>query len=112
MSKTALGLEKNVSAMLAYILGWAIGLVVILIEKEDDFVRFHAMQSIITFGALTLLSIVFSTMFMFFGPIRSLLGVAGIAVWILLMVKAYQGEKYRLPVIGEIAEEWAKKFNI
>ena len=112
MTKTALGLDRNVSALLAYVLGWVSGLIIILIEKEDDFVRFHAMQSIITFGALTVLSIMFGTMFMLFGFIGPLIQVAGIALWILLMVKAYQGEKFMLPVIGEMADKWAKKFGI
>ena len=109
MTKASLGLDRNVSALLAYVLGWMSGLVIILIEKEDDFVRFHAMQSIVTFGALTVLSIMFGTMFMFFGFIGPLVHVTGIALWILLMVKAYQGERFMLPVVGEMAEKWAKK---
>ena len=48
---------------------------------------------------------------MFFGFIGPLIHVAGIALWILLMVKAYQGEKFILPVVGEMAERWAKKFG-
>jgi len=112
MKKTALGLDRNISAMLSYLLGWVSGLIVILVEKEDDFVRFHAMQSIVTFGALTILSITFGTMLMFVGVMGSLIQIAGIALWILLMVKAYQGEKYMLPVIGEMAEQWAKKFGL
>ena len=71
MAKTALGLSRNVSALLAYVLGWLSGLAVILIEKEDDFVRFHAMQSIVTFSALTLLSLASGTMFMFMGTMSS-----------------------------------------
>ncbi len=112
MMKTALGLDRNVSAMLSYSLGWVSGLIIILIEKEDDFVRFHAMQSIVTFGALTILSVAFGAMFMFMGIFTSLINIAGIVLWILLMVKAHQGEKYKLPVIGEMAEQWAKKFGL
>jgi len=112
MAKTSLGLDKNVTALLSYLLGWVSGLVVILIEKEDDFVRFHAMQSIVTFGALTILSILLGSMFTVFGFLSPLIQVAGIALWVLLMVKAYQGEKFMLPVIGEMAEQWAKKFDV
>lgn len=111
MTKTALGLERNVSAMLCYILGWVSGLVIILIEKEDDFVRFHAMQSIVTFGALSILSIGLGVM-MSIGVFGSLIRIAAVALWILLMVKAYQGERYKLPVIGDMAEQWAKKFGL
>ncbi len=112
MTKTSLGLDQNISALLSYVLGWVSGLVIILIEKEDNFVRFHAMQSIVTFGALTILNIIFGPMFIFFGFIGPLINMAGIALWVLLMVKAYQGEKFMLPVIGEIAEKWAKKFGM
>jgi uncharacterized membrane protein len=111
MSKTALGLDRNVSALLAYSLGWVSGLAVILIEKEDDFVRFHAMQSIVTFGALSILSVSFGMTFMLMGFLGSMIHFAAIALWILLMIKAYQEEKFMLPVIGEIAEKWAKKIG-
>ena len=110
MANTALGFDKNISALLAYVLGWVSGLIVILIEKENNFVRFHAMQSIITFGALTILSILFGTMFYYYGVVGRLIHLASIVLWIILMVKAYQGEKFKLPAIGEIAENWAKKF--
>jgi uncharacterized membrane protein len=111
MTKTSLGIDKNIAALLSYVLGWVSGLIIILIEKEDDFVRFHAMQSIVTFGALTVLNILFGTMFMFFGFIGPLIYLAGIVLWIWLMIKAYQGEKFMLPVVGERAERWAKKFG-
>jgi uncharacterized membrane protein len=109
MAKTSLGLETNISAFLCYLLGWVSGLIIILIEKNDAFVRFHAMQSIITFGILSILSILFSSMFFFLGFALSLINLLGIALWILLMIKAYQGEKFMLPVIGEIAEDWSNK---
>lgn len=109
MAKTSLGLDKNISAFLCYLLGWVSGLVIILIEKKDSFVRFHAMQSIITFGALTILSIISASMLYFLSFIISLINLLGIVLWILLMVKAYQGEKFMLPVIGELAEGWSKK---
>ncbi len=111
VAKTSLGLDRNIASLLAYALGWVSGLVVILLEKEDELVRFHAMQSIITFGSLTIASILFGTMFMYFGFFGGLINMIGIALWILLMIKAYQGEKFMLPVIGEIAEIWAKKLN-
>ena len=50
--------EGNVPALLTYVLGWVTGLVFLLIEKEDDFVRFNAAQSIVVFGGLTVLTFV------------------------------------------------------
>jgi uncharacterized membrane protein len=60
MAKTSNGLEENVAGLLCYVLGWITGLVFILIEKENKFVRFHAMQSIVVFGGLTVISIIVS----------------------------------------------------
>ena len=103
--KTSTGLDQNVAGLLCYLAGWITGLIFFLLEKENKFVRFHAMQSIITFGGLTAL-------FMFAGFIPILgwmlfpiLGLVQLVLWILLMVKAYQGEKFKLPIIGDLAEK-------
>ena len=59
MEKTSLGLDENVEALLSYILGWVTGIVFLVIEKNSKFVRFHAMQSTITFLGFTVLSFIF-----------------------------------------------------
>lgn len=70
-------------------------------EKDNKFVRFHAMQSIITFGAFFVLQMacVISIFLIFLVPIVNLLSLI---LWIILMVKAYQGETFKLPIVGEI----------
>ncbi len=98
MEKTSSGLKENVASLLCYVLGWVSGLVFILIERRNKFVRFHAMQSLIVFGALTIVSFL----------IPSLL-LIGFALWVFLMVKAYQGERFKLPWVGNLAERWANK---
>ncbi len=55
--KTALGLSENIEGALAYLAGWITGLVFWFLEPENKFVRFHAMQSIVVFGALTVVEI-------------------------------------------------------
>ena len=104
-------LEPNVAGLLCYLVGWITGLVFILIEKENKFVRFHAVQSIVTFGALNVLIVVFGILdgldvigvpFRIFWTLTLVLGVV---LWIVLMVKAYQGERYKLPIAGDIAEK-------
>ena len=105
MEKTSTGLEANVAGLLCYVLGWITGLVFILIEKENKFVRFHAMQSIIVFGAITVASIIFN-LIPFIGVFLGvLLSILALVLWIILMVKAYQGDKYKLPWAGELAEK-------
>jgi uncharacterized membrane protein/ribosomal protein L40E len=104
-------LEPNVAGLLSYLGLWIAGLVFILIEKENKFVRFHAMQSIVTFGALNVLIVVFGILDgldvigVLFRILWTLTLVLGIVVWIVLMIKAYQGERYKLPIAGDIAEK-------
>ena len=105
MAKTSTGLAENVAGLLCYVLGWISGLVFFLIEKENKFVRFHALQSIIVFGVLTLASIVIGWIPFIGWVINSLIGVLAFVLWIVLMIKAYQGEKFKLPWAGDLAEK-------
>ena len=106
MAKTSTGLEENVAGLLCYVLGWITGLVFILIEKENKMVRFHALQSIIVFGAITVVSIILG-LIPFIGYILGIiLSILALVLWILLMIKAYQGEKYKLVIAGDIAEKY------
>lgn len=109
MEKTSTGLQENVAGLLCYVLGWVSGLVFILLEAENKFVRFHAMQSIIVFGILSIIGIVFGWIPWFGWVISSLGGLLGFVLWIVLMVKAYQGVMYKLPVAGDLAEKWLSK---
>lgn len=105
MAKTSTGLDENVAGLLCYVVGWITGLVFILIEKENKFVRFHALQSIIVFGILTVASILIGWIPFIGWVIGWLISVLALVLWIVLMVKAYQGEKYKLPWAGDLAEK-------
>lgn len=105
MAKTSTGLEENVAGLLCYVAWWISGLVFILIEKENKFVRFHAMQSIVVFGAVTIAQIVLGWIPFIGWGIGMLLGILALVLWIVLMVKAFQGQKYKLPWAGNFAEK-------
>lgn len=94
------------AGLLCYVLGWISGLAFILIEKESKLVRFHAMQSIIVFGVLTIAFLSLN----YIGEIGLTIGVFLIVLtpvlWIVLMIKAYQGTMYKLPWAGNLAEKW------
>ena len=121
LGKSSTGMQANIAGLLCYVLGWISGLVFFLIEKENKFVRFHALQSIIVFGALTVLQIaigiligLFTAIHVYFltpilGFLYPILGLAGLVLWIILMVKAYQGQKFKLPIAGDIAEKNVEK---
>lgn len=108
-SKNSLGLDQNIFGLLCYLGGFLTGIVFFFIEKEDRFVRFHAMQSIITFASLFILSFILSFIPLL-GWILSLLMIPlNLVLWIFLMYKAYNGEWFKLPIVGDIAEEQINK---
>ncbi len=103
--KTALNIDENIEALLCYAFGFLTGVLFLLIEKENKFVRFHAMQSLITFGAIFLVSFI-----PILGWIISIILIPlSFILWIFLMYKAYQGERYKLPVIGDFVEKQLSK---
>ena len=106
--KSSTGLEENVAGFLCYLLGFMTGIVFLVVEKKSSFVKFHAMQSTITFLGLFVIMGVLS-----FIPIVNLLivpiWILGLIVWLILMVKALRGERYSLPIVGKMAEEKAGK---
>ncbi len=105
LGKTSTGIQPNVAALLSYTLGWITGLIFYLIEKENKFVKFHAFQSMIVFGAFTVLSIVLMVIPVIGWALIPILYVAELILWIILMIKGYQGEKFKLPVAGDMAEK-------
>jgi uncharacterized membrane protein len=102
------GLQPNVAGLLCYVLGWVTGIIFLVIEKDNEFVRFHAWQSIVVFGALTVASIVLGFIPIIGWIVAWLLSVAGFILWIILMIKAYQGQRFKLPIAGNIAENQSK----
>ena len=104
MDKTSTGLAENIAGLLCYVLGWISGVVFLIIEQENKVVRFHAMQSIIVFGAITVVNIILGWIPYIGSVIVWLVSVLGFILWIVLMVKAYQGVKYKLPWSGNLAE--------
>ncbi|OFV95988.1 MAG: hypothetical protein A3F68_01330 [Acidobacteria bacterium RIFCSPLOWO2_12_FULL_54_10] len=108
-------MQENVAGLLCYVVGWVTGLIFFLIDKRPN-VRFHAMQSIIAFGALNVLfwALAWSSWFggllglAFLGLLSMLFWLVGVVCWILCMVKAYQGQRFKLPVIGDLAEKYSR----
>ncbi len=113
---TSEGMQENVAGALCYLLGWLTGLVFYFIDKRP-FVRFHAAQSIVVFGGLHILSIVLG---MFFGfsimthgvggfsagmGLLSIINLLAFVLWIFLMIKAFQHEKFRVPVAADLADQ-------
>lgn len=110
------GISQNAAALLSYVLGWITGLIFLLIDKRP-FVRFHATQSLVTFGGLHLIRVmvgaVFGVGWWYFGGwanlglgalLRGCIELFTFVLWVVCMVKAYQGVRFKLPIAGDIAE--------
>src|SRR5215212_10725588 len=104
--KTSTGFDANVAAALSYLVGFVTGIIFLVLEKDNRFVRFHAMQSTLLFAGIVAIDILLQIV-----PILGALVVifivipASAVLWLLLMFKAYQGEEFKLPLIGQIAAD-------
>lgn len=127
-TKSSTGLDENVASLLAYLFQFLGGLIFFLIEKDSRFVRFHAMQSMLLSGVfwvgmigLWILSFVLALI------VGQISGLLGSLVWVLMtllelvlavacligfvfcMIKAYQSQYFKLPVLGNFAEKFSQK---
>jgi len=109
--KTSLGLDEHLEGLLCYAGMWVTGIIFLILEPDNRFIRFHSIQSIVTFGILTvgwgILAAILAFL-PFIGPaISALVGGAIFALWIAMMYRAFQGHTYKLPFAGNIAERYA-----
>ena len=101
---TSTGLNPNTAGLLCYVGGWISGIVFLILEQKNRFVRFHAAQSIVVFGTLTVAGIILGWIPVVGGAFAWIISVLGFILWIILMVKATSGELYKLPWAGDTAE--------
>jgi uncharacterized membrane protein len=104
--RTSSGFDANVAAALSYLVGFVSGLIFLLVEKDNKFVRFHAMQSTLFFIGIVVIDVLLQVI-----PILGALVVIFLliplsaVVWLMMMYKAYQGEDYKLPLVGQWAAD-------
>jgi uncharacterized membrane protein len=108
---TSTSLDANISSVIAYLGSWVTGLIFILIEKRNRFVRFNAMQSILLGATLIVGRIVLGIIlgWLLGGLIPWAFTVGGFVLWIFMMYQSYQGRYYKLPIIGDYAERFANQ---
>jgi len=107
LGKCSTGMQPNIAALLSYVLGFVSGIIFLVIEKENKFVRFHALQSIMTFGFFFVVQWILGFIPLIGWVLIPVVAIAGLIIWILQMVKAYKGEWFKLPWIGDFAEKQA-----
>ncbi|GGA72543.1 DUF4870 domain-containing protein [Ornithinibacillus halotolerans] len=103
--KTSSGLDENLAGLLTYLVGFITGIIFLLIEKDSRFVRFHALQSIFVSVGLFVLNIILSFIPIIGWGISLLIAPFAFVLWIFLMIQAYQGKWFKLPVIGDMVEK-------
>jgi uncharacterized membrane protein len=107
--KSSTGMDENVAGLLTYVFGLVTGILFLIIEKESKFVRFHAFQSILISAVYIILNMVLGFIPIIGWLISLLLSPVFFILWLVLLYQAYQGKWFKLPVIGDFAEEKSKK---
>jgi uncharacterized membrane protein len=110
-----MGLQPNIAAGLSYVLTWVTGLIFFFMEKQNRFVRFHAMQSILFFGGITVVQIILNVINSFglpfigilTGLVGLVLGLIEVVGYIVLLINGFQGKYFKLPIVGDYAEKYA-----
>lgn len=120
--KTALGLDLNVGALVCYLniclpIGLIYSIIVLVTDKTNKLPRFHAMQSLLLTAGVFVVGIVLGIAVGVFTAVtesaflglgfNSLFGLVVLGLWIFMAVKAYGGEMFKLPVIGDMADKWS-----
>ena len=117
LGASSMGMDPKTAAGLSYLGIWVTGIIFFLLEKQNRFVRFHAMQSILFFGGISVLDFVlgigggFAPGLLAFGLgcVSWVIGVAAYVGWIVLMINAFQGRYFKLPIVGDYAERYANQ---
>ena len=107
--------NRNLVAAVSYVLLFVTGIVILFVEEDDKFIRFHAMQSTILTGGLFILNILVGILLRPLGFFAVISDFLGILIWIVILVvaavsfvKAYQGKVYKWPIVGDFAESKVK----
>ena len=113
------GLDQQLERLLCYLGWWVTGLVFLFVEREDRDLRFHAAQSLVVFGTISIVFFLWGSAtavvlfwlpqsFQLFQAVGNLLWLATVILWLFLLMKAWRGETWRVPVAGDLALKIAR----
>jgi uncharacterized membrane protein len=120
-SASTMKMAPNKAAIFSYALGWVSGLIFLVMERKNSFVRFSAAQSFLFFGSVSILQIIISAishipllgvlLAPILGLVSTVVTVIALAAWLFLMFQAYRGVKVKIPVVGDYAEALVARFT-
>ena len=108
-AESSTGLSANVAGLLCYVAGWITGIIFLVLEKRSTFVKFHAYQSIMTFGVLTVAQLVLGWIPFIGWVLNILIGILMFILWIILIIQAGTGKMWKVPWAGDWAEKQISK---
>ena len=104
-AESSTGLSANVAGLLCYVAAWITGIVFLVLEKKSTFVKFHAYQSIMTFGVLTVAQLALGWIPLIGWILNILIGILMFILWIILIIQAGTGKMWKVPWAGDWAEK-------
>ena len=108
-AESSTGLSANVAGLLCYVLAWITGIIFVVLEKKSTFVKFHAWQSIMTFGVLTVAQLVLGWIPFVGWILNILIGILMFVLWLILIIQAGTGKMWKVPGAGDWAERQANR---
>ena len=108
-TESSTGMSANVAGLLCYVATWITGIIFVVLEKKSTFVKFHAWQSIMTFGVLTVASLILSWIPIIGWILGTLIGILSFILWIILIIQAGTGKMWKVPWAGDWAEKQISK---
>jgi uncharacterized membrane protein len=109
VNNSSTGLPENVASTLCYAFGFVSGVVFLIVERRSRLVRFHAMQSLMAFGLLAIAGLALQVIPALGTALGFVLNIFAVALWIVCMVQAWQGRRWKLPIVGDEAEKQADR---
>ncbi len=101
---TSVGIAPNVAGLLCYVGGWITGIIFLVLEQKNNWIRYHAAQSIVVFGTLFIAGMILGRIPIIGLAFSIIIIITGFVLWIILMVKAHNGERYKVVWAGDVAE--------
>lgn len=107
IEKSSTGMNENVAAMVSILFTWVTGLIFFFLETKSKFVKYHAIQNVIFFVGLMLVGGLLGRLPLIGGLVTTITGLGGFAMWVVLLIKTYQGEWFEIPYVSDFAKQFA-----